>query len=95
MAASALTRTSWWRPIADDAKSNQPWSLVRQTEKSLTLVECFVVERNSFLIAAACRLPNALNGALNAFFAVVDQRTSAHALRPRRNLQSLIREGAA
>lgn len=64
-------------------------TLVRQTEESLALVECFNTETNTCPIAEACRLPGALDDALKAFFAVLDQRTLAYAAEPRRELQRL------
>lgn len=64
-------------------------ALVRKTEESLNLVECFDAVHNSCPIAAACQLPSALDQALNAFFAVLDQHTLAYAAEPRRRLLRL------
>ncbi len=64
-------------------------ALIRKTEESLALVECFDAERNGCPIAAACRLPSVLDQALNAFFAVLDERTLAHVAEPRRRLLRL------
>ena len=69
-------------------------TLLRQTEESLALVECFDIAHNSCPIADACQLPGALDEALNAFFAVLDKRTLAYAAEPRRKLLRLIRAGA-
>lgn len=64
--------------------------LVRQTEESLALVECFDEATNTCPIADVCRLPGALDDALNAFFAVLDKRTLAYAVAPRLELTRLI-----
>ncbi len=69
-------------------------ALVRETEESLALVECFDAEHNSCPITKACRLPKALTEALDAFFGVLDGYTLAHAAEPRSPLLRLSRGGA-
>jgi Rrf2 family nitric oxide-sensitive transcriptional repressor len=47
-------------------------AVVRQTEDSLALVECFDRERSTCVVAPACGLRGVLGEALGAFFAVLD-----------------------
>lgn len=51
--------------------------VVRATEDNLNLVECFDPETNRCPIAPACALAPALDKALNAFLAVLDDYTLA------------------
>jgi Rrf2 family nitric oxide-sensitive transcriptional repressor len=60
--------------------------LVRATEESLALAECFDPERSTCPIAADCVLQRALGRALDAFLAVLDEYTLADLLRPRSGL---------
>ena len=52
-------------------------AVVRQTEDSLALVECFDRERNSCVVAPACGLRGALGEALQAFLSVLDRYSLA------------------
>lgn len=54
-------------------------AVVRETEESLALVECFVKTEagDGCKIAGACRLKGILAEALSAFFAVLDRHTLA------------------
>lgn len=72
-------------------------ALVRQTEENLALVECFDPDHNTCPISSACRLAGTLDQALNAFLAVLDQRTLADILEPKAELVPLLarRERAA
>lgn len=65
--------------------------LVRATEESLALVECFTPETNACPVAPACRLAGMLDSALDAFFAVLDAQTLADVLEPREQLVALLR----
>lgn len=62
------------------AKSTRDINLgqvVRTTEDSLALVECFDRERNGCIVAPACGLRSPLEQALAAFFAVLDRYSLA------------------
>jgi len=48
--------------------------VVRATEPDFAMVECFATG-NQCIISKCCRLPNALNEALNAFAATLDKYT--------------------
>lgn len=52
-------------------------AVIRQTEDSLALVECFDRERNGCVVAPACGLRGALGEALAAFLAVLDRYSLA------------------
>ena len=52
-------------------------AVVRTTEDSLTLVECFDRETNTCLVAPACGLRGPLDEALAAFFAVLNKYSLA------------------
>jgi len=52
-------------------------AVVRTTEDSLALVECFDRERNSCVVSSACGLRGPLEEALAAFLAVLDRYTLA------------------
>ncbi len=64
--------------------------VVRETEDNLNLVECFDPEANSCPIAPACSLPRALDAALRAFLAVLDDYTLADLIRQPRRLERLL-----
>ncbi len=55
-------------------------AVVRSIEPSLALVECFLDDSSSCLLAGNCRLTNILDGALKAFLAHLDQYTLADLL---------------
>lgn len=65
--------------------------LLRQTEESLALVECFSPEISNCPIVSACKLAPTLARALNAFFRELDHDTLADVLKPRRELVRLTR----
>lgn len=50
--------------------------VVRATEPDFALVECFAKD-SQCIITKSCRLPEVLNGALNAFIATLEQYTLA------------------
>jgi Rrf2 family nitric oxide-sensitive transcriptional repressor len=52
-------------------------AVIRATEDSLALVECFEVGQNACVIAPVCGLRSPLGEALTAFFAVLDRYTLA------------------
>jgi Rrf2 family nitric oxide-sensitive transcriptional repressor len=64
--------------------------VVRDTEESLALVECFSPDTNECPIAPACVLASALDRALKAFFAVLDEVTLADLVRQPRRLERLL-----
>ncbi|QJR35339.1 RrF2 family transcriptional regulator [Gemmatimonas groenlandica] len=64
--------------------------LVRQTEENLALAECFDPQQNTCPISSACRLTGTFDEALNAFLAVLDQKTLADILEPRAELVPLL-----
>jgi len=69
--------------------------LVRQTEENLLLVECFDPEHNTCPISSACRLADTVSDALNAFLAVLDEKSLADMLGPREALVPLLARRAA
>lgn len=64
--------------------------VVRETEDNLALVECFNPETNQCPIAPACALATALDRALSAFLAVLDDLTLADLAAHPRQLARLI-----
>lgn len=59
--------------------------VVRETEETFALVECFTPDTNQCPIAPACTLAGVLDEALQAFLTVLDERTLADlAQRPAR-----------
>ncbi len=52
-------------------------AVIRATEDSLALVECFDQERNTCIVAPACGLRGPLEEALAAFLAVLDRYSLA------------------
>lgn len=65
--------------------------VVRETEESFRLVECFDAETNTCPIAPACKLAGALDEALRAFHAVLNRYTIADlATEPRKLVKLLI-----
>jgi Rrf2 family nitric oxide-sensitive transcriptional repressor len=65
--------------------------VVRSTEGSFALVECFDPDCNTCPIAPACQLAPALDRALNAFLAVLGGMTLADLVRQPRKLEALLR----
>lgn len=64
--------------------------VVRATEESFALVECFDPDTNTCPIAPACVLAGTLDRALTAFLAVLDEVTLADLVRHPRKLQALV-----
>lgn len=64
--------------------------VVRDTEDNLNLVECFAPDTNQCPIAPACALAPALDEALTAFLAVLDQYTLADLIAKPRALARLL-----
>ena len=52
-------------------------AVVRATEDSFALVECFDRDRNTCIVASACGLRGVLDEALGAFLAVLDRYSLA------------------
>jgi Rrf2 family nitric oxide-sensitive transcriptional repressor len=65
--------------------------VVRHTEVSFDLVECFDPQRNTCPIAAACILKSALYEAQRAFMGVLDRYTLADVLENRDWLRSVLK----
>ncbi len=65
--------------------------VVRRTEGSLRLVECFEPATNTCPLASACRLERALHRALDAFFLLLDGYTLADLVGARDELKVLLR----
>lgn len=63
--------------LAKPAASINLGAIVRGTEDSLALVECFDRERNTCVVTAACGLRGPLEEALAAFLAVLDRYSLA------------------
>jgi Rrf2 family nitric oxide-sensitive transcriptional repressor len=63
--------------LARPAKQINLGAVVRSTEDSLALVECFDAGTNGCVIAPACGLRGPLGEALAAFFAVLDRYSLA------------------
>ncbi len=68
--------------------------VVRWTEGTLKLVECFDPDTNTCPLAPACRLRNALKRALEAFFLVLDSYTLADLVVDRDGLAGLLHRPA-
>ena len=66
--------------------------VVRETEESFALVECFSPDINQCPIAPACVLATTLDRALTAFLAVLDGVTLADLVRQPRRIQRLLAE---
>jgi len=64
--------------------------VVRWTEGTLKLVECFDLETNTCPLASACRFRQALHRALEAFFLVLDSYTLADLVSDRGVLAQLL-----
>lgn len=80
--------------IAVEPEAIKLSTLIRQTEDNLALVECFTESGGTCPISPACSLAGVLDEALTAFFHVLDQRTLADVLKPKRELQKLMRPRA-
>ena len=68
--------------------------VVRLTEDDLQVVECFDRKTNTCPIAGPCSLAGVLDEALSAFLGVLDQRSLADLLGPRRALLRRLRANA-
>jgi Rrf2 family nitric oxide-sensitive transcriptional repressor len=64
--------------------------VVRGTEESLALVECFNTESSECKIAPACLLKGIFKKAAKAFFAELDRYTLADLLRPASRLARIL-----
>ncbi len=69
--------------------------VVRATEESLALAECFDGGEEACPLVSSCGLNQALNEALNAFFSVLDRYTIADLTSNDRNLHVLLQLDAA
>ncbi|MCC6552221.1 MAG: Rrf2 family transcriptional regulator [Polyangiaceae bacterium] len=67
--------------LARPARDIRVGELVRQTEASFALVECFDPETNTCPIAGGCALRKILREAQSEFLAVLDRYTLADALK--------------
>ncbi len=66
--------------LAHPPEEIQIGAVVRSIEPSMALVECFLEDSSSCLLAGNCRLTSILDGALKAFLAHLDQYTLADLL---------------
>ncbi|MGE7836693.1 Rrf2 family transcriptional regulator [Viridibacillus arvi] len=64
--------------------------LVRQTEEDFYLVDCFNPESVGCIISPVCSLKGALNKALHAYIAVLDEYTLADFLHSKDELAALL-----
>ena len=64
--------------------------LVRQTETSLTVLECFDPETNTCRISPCCSLKGVLRRALAAFFQELDKHTLADVLGNQSQLKAIL-----
>ncbi|MGE7624214.1 RrF2 family transcriptional regulator [Viridibacillus sp. NPDC096237] len=64
--------------------------LVRQTEEDFYLVDCFNPESVGCIISPVCSLKGALNKALHAYIAVLDEYTLANFLHSKEELAALL-----
>ena len=64
--------------------------VVRGTEETLALVECFDAEQSECNIAPACLLKGVFKKAADAFFAELDRHTLADLLRPAPRLARIL-----
>lgn len=64
--------------------------LVRQTEEDFYLVDCFNPESVGCIISPVCSLKGALNKALHAYIAVLDEYTLADFLHSKEELAALL-----
>lgn len=87
-------RNGGLRLVKDPAEINLG-TVVRLTEESLNLVECFDGERNRCAITGVCALQGILTDALNAFLAVLDQYTLDDLTRRPREISAALKRMAA
>ncbi len=62
--------------------------VIRETEQSFELVECFSLENNQCVLSPHCKLAHLLSTALDSFLNVFDQRTLADVVAPK--MKSLV-----
>jgi Rrf2 family transcriptional regulator, nitric oxide-sensitive transcriptional repressor len=65
-------------------------TVVRQTEDDFNIVECFSTTANQCVLSPICGLRGALNQALMAYLAVLDQHTLADFLINKEDLATLL-----
>lgn len=68
-------------------------TVVRQTEDDFNIVECFSTTANQCVLSPICGLRGALNQALLAYLAVLDQHTLADFLINKEDLAALLSGG--
>lgn len=66
--------------------------VIRRSEEDLAVVECFQSGRHECPIVPVCGLQGALDQALRAFLAVLDDKTLADVIKPREALTALFRD---
>ncbi|MBI3789913.1 MAG: Rrf2 family transcriptional regulator [Gemmatimonadetes bacterium] len=76
--------------LAVDPGAIRIGAVVRATEESFALVECFSPDDNQCPIAPACVLAGTLDRALTAFLDELDRVTLADLVKPRRRLAKLL-----
>lgn len=68
-------------------------AVVRRTEGSMTLVECFDPAANTCPLARACGLERVLHGAFDAFLSVLDRHTLADLIGAPRSMARVLALG--
>ena len=76
--------------LAKPASAIRLGAVVRKTEPSMALVECFDPQNNTCPITPACALKGILSSAQDAFLAVIDRYTLADAIKQRSQLANLL-----
>jgi len=76
--------------LAKPASAIRLGAVLRKTEPSMALVECFDPENNRCPITPACALKGILANAQEAFLAVIDGYTLADATKQRAQLSNLL-----
>jgi len=67
--------------------------VVRHTEGTFDIVECFNSTNNTCPISPVCKLKGVINEAYRGFIGVLDQYTLADILKNKRQLQSILMTG--
>jgi len=77
--------------LARTPESISVGEVVRRTEDSFAIVECFDQGGADCAIARSCVLKRALHEAMDAFLEALDRYTLADLLKPRRSLAQILR----
>ncbi|MEM1003518.1 MAG: Rrf2 family transcriptional regulator [Bacteroidota bacterium] len=69
--------------LADEPININIGDVVRETEQSFDIVECFSPGKNKCVLTPSCKLSSVLSEALNQFMFVLDEYTLEDVLRPK------------